>query len=258
MEARGLMPEIFMGLSPASWLLLALIGICVGTMHTLGGLAGGVMLSILLTPLIGVEQVVPVVSVALLFGGLSRLWVFRHSIEWRVFRSIMITGAPGIVAGSAIFSFLPPRAIAATLGIFLLVTTFGRRAVSGQRFKIGPGGFAILGSVFGVVSGMTVGGGMLLVPFLLGAGLTGERFVAIVAAVGFTMSLVKVASFGSLSLLGAQTIFIGSVTGLCVIPGTYVGHWIIRNTPLRIHTTIVETIVVIGALFFLWSAFAPA
>jgi uncharacterized membrane protein YfcA len=250
-------PGIFMGLGPSSWLLLALIGIIVGTMHTLGGLAGGVMLSILLAPMLGVEQVVPVVSVALLYGGLSRLFVFRHSIDWRIYRWLMIAAAPGIVAGSAIFSFLPPRAISGTLGVFLLVTTIARRTLRGAHFEIGRTGFAVLGSIFGVVSGMTVGGGMLLVPFLLGAGLTGERFVAIVGAIGFTMSVIKVASFGSFSLLGLKTVVIGSVTGLCVVPGTYVGHWIIRNTPLRIHTAIVETIVVLGALFFLWSAFAP-
>ena len=247
--------DIINALTPTTWALIALAAFVVGTVHTISGLAGGVMLSIILTPLLGVARVIPVLSVALLIGATSRLWVFRHLVDWKIYRAVMITGIPGIVVGAGIYSLLSPEAIAAVLGVFLIATIVARRTLEHGRFKIGPRGFSVVGLVFGLVSGTTVGGGMLLVPFFFGAGLTGERFVAMIGAIGFTLNFIKVLTFGSLSVLDLETIVIGCVTGLFVVPGTYLGYWIVKKTPIRIHTVVVESIVVAGALFFLWFAF---
>jgi uncharacterized membrane protein YfcA len=247
--------DIFNALTPTTWALIALAAFVVGTVHTVSGLAGGVMLSIILTPLLGVTRVIPVLSVALLIGATSRLWVFRHLVDWKIYRSVMITGIPGLVIGAGIYSLLSPEAVAGVLGVFLIATIIARRTFEQTRFQIGARAFSVVGLIFGLVSGATVGGGMLLVPFLFGAGLTGERFVAMIGAVGFTLNGVKVLTFSSLDVLDLETIVIGCVTGLFVVPGTYLGYWIVKKTPIRIHTAFVESIVVAGALFFLWFAF---
>jgi uncharacterized membrane protein YfcA len=249
------MLDLIHALTPTGWALVSLSAFVVGTVHTISGMAGGVMLSILLTPILGVTRVVPVLSVALMIGATSRLWVFRHLVDWKVFRAVMITGIPGIMIGSYVYTVLSPNAVAAVLGIFLLITIIARHTLEQNRFDIGTRGFAVLGLVFGLVSGTTIGGGLLLVPFFLGAGLKGERFVAIIGAIGFTLNFVKVLTFSSLSVLDLETIVIGCVAGLCVVPGTYLGYWIVKKTPIRIHTAVVESLVVAGALFFLWLAF---
>ena len=249
------MLDIINALTPTAWALVALSSFVVGTVHTIGGMAGGVMLSIILAPILGVTRVVPVLSVALMIGATSRLWVFRHLVDWKIFRAVMITAIPGIMIGSFIYTILSPDAVAAVLGIFLLITIIARHTLEQSRFHIGRRGFAVLGLIFGLVSGTTIGGGLLLVPFFLGAGLKGERFVAIIGAIGFTLNVVKVLTFSSLSVLDLETIVIGCVAGLCVVPGTYLGYWIVKKTPIRIHTAVVEGLVVAGALFFLWLAF---
>jgi uncharacterized membrane protein YfcA len=249
------MLDILNALTPTAWALVALSALVIGTVHTISGMAGGMMLSIVLTPILGITRVVPVLSVALMIGATSRLWVFRHLVDWRIFRAVMITGIPGIVIGAGIYNLLSQQAVAAVLGIFLIAAIIARHTIEQSRFHIEARGFSILGLVVGLVSGTTVGGGLLLVPFFLGAGLTGERFVAIIGAIGFTLNAIKVLTFSSLSVLDLETIVIGCVAGLCVVPGTYLGYWIVKKTPVRIHTAVVEGLVVVGALYFLWLAF---
>ena len=149
------MLDIINALTPTAWALVALSAFVVGTVHTISGLAGGVMLSIILTPLLGVTRVIPVLSVALMIGATSRLWVFRHLVDWRIFRAVMITGIPGIVIGAGIYTLLSPEAVAAVLGIFLIATIIARHTLEQSRFHIGARGFSVLGLAFGLVSGTT-------------------------------------------------------------------------------------------------------
>jgi uncharacterized membrane protein YfcA len=250
------MSAVFDAVAPLTWVLIALSAFVVGTLHTASGLAGGVVLSIILTPLIGVEKVIPVLSVALLIGATTRLWIMRHSVNWKIYRAVMVTGIPAIASGSVIYSLMSPQMMSGLLGAFVLATTVARRLLKDQRFVIGMRGFSVIGVLFGVVSGATVGGGMVLTPFFLGAGLMGVNYVAMIGAVGFTLNAIKALTFASLSLLGPEIITIGVVIGLFLVPGTYLGFWIVSRTPVRIHTGIVEAIIVTGALYFLWSAFS--
>jgi uncharacterized membrane protein YfcA len=95
---------------------------------------------------------------------------------------------------------------------------------------------------------------MLLAPFLMGAGLAGEYLVGTVAAIGFGLNLTKSLVFGFSPLLDGGLLFKGVVIGLCTIPGAYVGRWIVRNTPLRIHSLFMEGFILCGAAYFLWVA----
>ena len=58
--------------------------------------------------------------------------------------------------------------------------------------------------------------------------------------------------FGFSPLLTQALAVQGMLIGLCTIPGAYLGRWIVRNTPIRIHTLFLETLVLCGASYFLW------
>ncbi len=222
--------------------------------HSVAGFAGGLLLAVCLAPILGVKVVVPVVAVAVMVSNVTRVWVFRHAIDWRVYRAIMITALPGIVIGAVIYSALPVAAIAAILGTFLILTVPLRRALAALDIHVGLRGLSAAGCGFGLISGTTIGAGLILVPFLLGAGLAGERLIAIIAVVGFTLNLTKTIVFGSTALLDLELLFTGLLIGLCTIPGAFAGRWIVRRTPIRVHTLILEGLIFIGGLYFLGSA----
>jgi uncharacterized membrane protein YfcA len=107
---------------------------------------------------------------------------------------------------------------------------------------------------YGLISGSTFGAGLMLAPFLLGAGLAGEQLVGTVAALGFGLNIIKAAVFGFSPLLNQALLMKGIVIGLFTIPGAYTGRWIVRRTPIRVHTRLMEVFILCGAAYFIWKA----
>jgi uncharacterized membrane protein YfcA len=236
-------------------LLLALVAaFSTSILHTVSGFAGGLVLGILIAPIVGVEAIVPLMSVALMISATTRLWAFRRAVNWRIYRQVMVTGLPCIAIGAVIYGFLPTRAISGLLGVFLIVSVLARRSLERRKVQVGPAGFMSMGVVFGLLSGSTIGAGMVLIPLYLGAGLVGESLIAMIASVGFTMNVTKMLVFASSAVLDWETLLLGLMIGICTIPGTYSGYWIVRKTPVRVHTMLVEALVILGGAYFIYLA----
>ena len=182
--------------------------------------------------------------------------MFRHAIDWRVYGAIMVTAFPGIVTGALVYAYLPVAAIAAILGLFLIATVPLRHVLARRRVQVGLRGLSAAGCGYGLLSGTTVGAGLILVPFLLGAGLAGQHLIGVLAALGFTLNLTKSVVFGGIDLLDGPLMMTGVLIGLFTVPGAFVGRWIVTHTPIRIHTLVVEGLVLVGGVYFLYSALA--
>jgi len=110
---------------------------------------------------------------------------------------------------------------------------------------------AIIAVPYGFLSGASFGVGMILGPFLLGAGIAGEALVATVAVNGILLNLIKTLAFGLSPLLTIELMLIGIGLGICTIPGHHLGRYVLRQTPVRIHTLFLEGIMLFGAVYFL-------
>ena len=235
--------------------LVALAAFATALFPSVAGFAGALLLSVCLAPLIGVRAVVPVVSLAMIISNSNRILLFRNQIDWKAYRAIMITGLPGIVVGAVIYLYLPIKAIAIVMGCFLLISIPLRRVFKKRNYNVGYRGLSVVAIVYGVISGTVFGGGMILGPFLLGAGITGQGLVGIVAALGLTLNITKTLVFGAGSLLDREMISLGIVVGLCTIPGGMLGKWIVKNTDIEVHTVIVEALMFVGGCYFLYQGF---
>jgi len=69
------------------------------------------------------------------------------------------------------------------------------------------------------------------------------------------MGFAKVALFGGVARLDAQLAAAGLLIGLCTAPGAFVARWLMARIPLRVHTLLMEAVVLIGGAGFLWRAF---
>ncbi len=241
-------------LEPGVYLLIAAIAFGTAVFHSIGGFAGGLLLAICLAPIVGVKETVPLTSMAMIVSNSARIWAFRNAVNWRAFLYLFGAAAPGVVAGAVFYVTLPVHHVALLLGIFLIATVPLRRRLEARRFRFGLRGLAFAGMPFGLISGTTFGAGMMLAPFMLGAGLLGESLVATVAALGFSVNVIKSLIFGFSPLLTQTLAAGGLLIGLCTIPGTYLGRWIVRNTPIRVHTLYLEALIFVGAAYFLWNA----
>jgi len=205
--------------------------------------------------LIGLRAVVPVVALAMIISNSNRILLFRNQIDWKAYRAIMVTGLPGIIVGAVIYLYLPLKAIAIVMGCFLLISIPLRRVLKKRNYSVGYRGLSIVAVVYGVVSGTVFGGGMILGPFLLGAGIVGQSLVGLIAALGLTLNITKTIVFGAGSLLDAEMISLGIVVGICTIPGGLLGKWIVKNTDVAVHTVVVETLMFAGGCYFLYQGF---
>ena len=173
-----------------------------------------------------------------------------------IFVPLIITALPGMVVGALIFVYLPVKTIALLFAIFMIVSVPGRRILQHRGIAFGRAGFAAIGPFYGIVGGVTTGAGLLLAPFFLGAGIVGGQISAMTAALGVTLNITRVTIFGASPLLDLPLVGVGLMLGLCTIPGAYVGRWILHRTPIRVHTILVEGVILAGAVFFFYQAFS--
>lgn len=235
-------------------LLIVAIAYGVALLHSISGFAGGLFLIVLLAPILGMKETVPAAAAAMLVSNISRLWVYRRVVDWRTVGVIVGCASPGVVLGAILYAGLPVHAVAAVLSVFLFASVLLRHAPVFRTFHIGRRGLGLVGVPFGFVAGITFGAGMTLVPFLLGAGIAGERLVAVAAALGFSLNLIKTVVFGLSPALTLTLAIKGLLIGLAMVPGAYTGRWIVRRTGLRVHTAFMDLVVLAGAVHFLWTA----
>ena len=234
-------------------LYLATAAVVTAALHSVGGFAGALLMAIAVAPVLGVKATVPVVATAMVISHASRAWLFRKAVDWPAFRLLFLVAFPFIIAGVVFYVELSDQAVAIFLGIFLLVTLPLRRILAGFRVTVPRAAIGFIAVPFGFLSGTSFGVGMILAPFLLGAGIVGEHLLATVAMTGVMLNITKTVAFGFSPLLTTELALIGVALGLCTIPGHALGRWIVRRSSIRVHTLILESFVGLGAVYMLMS-----
>ena len=234
--------------------LVVLAAFGTAVFHSVSGFAGALLLAIALAPIVGVKETVPVVATAMVISNSARMWAFRRTVNWRIWASIFFSALPFIVLSAIVYVQLNEAVVATILGIFLGAMVPVRRAMKRMDVKVGYRGLAAVAVPYGMLSGSTFGAGMMLAPFLLGAGLAGEYLVGTVAALGWGLNLTKSIVFGFSPLMDRPLLMQGILIGLFTVPGAYIGRWIVRTTAVRVHTLFMEAVILGGGTYFLWQA----
>jgi hypothetical protein len=155
-----------------------------------------------------------------------------------------------------IYARLPERATAAVLGIFLASLIVLRTARPGLAVKLSPIVFALAAVAFGILNGVTIGGGILVLPLLMSSGLAGAALIATDALVGLGMNLIKAISLGLFDVMTPALLVDGVAVGVLTVPGAFVARAIIDRLSLRAHTRLIDATVAIAAVSMLWRAAA--
>jgi uncharacterized membrane protein YfcA len=243
-------------LGAAQVALLAAVAFVAATVSGMSGVGGGLLLAIFIAPVVRVKAVVPTVGIATLIAHVARVWVYRQHIVWRPALVMLLGALPATIASARLYVALPADVIAVILGVFLLSSVPLRRLMAKHDLRFSHRFLGVIGATYGFLAGTTIGGGILVIPALLGAGLAGMALLATDAVIGLSTLIVKAAVFGGFEVLTPRLLLIGCLLGACMIPGTYFARWLILRTPLHVHIIAMEIIVALGACSFLWRAFA--
>ncbi len=243
---------LFAEYSQVEILYLIVVALVTATAHSVGGFGGSLMMAILASPVIGVKETVPVVSVAMTVSQSARTWVFRKQINWPIFLRVFIVAFPFMILGVVVYIELPTNIIAVFLGLFMIIMLPLRHFLARRNITTGLWGITLVSVPYGFLAGTSFGVGLILGPFLLGAGVSGLNLIGTVSAIGIVLNGIKSVAFGFSPLLNGHLLVIGIMLGGCTIPGHYLGRWIVTNTPFRLHTLYCEGFLLAGGLHFLW------
>jgi uncharacterized membrane protein YfcA len=248
------MPEALSELGAAALILLALGAVTAGAFGAVFGLGAGILLSFAVTGIFGVEAVVPVVSTAMMVANAGRIYAYRGQVSRRPLLIALAAAAPGAVVGAKVHALLPAAAVAAVIGVILILSVpIGRFARAHDR-RLGEKGLAVASLGLGFLGSLGIGAGALAIPVLLAAGLTGPALIATDSALAVGTSLVRMASFSAIGLLPPERLFAALLIGLATIPGAWLGARLVARAGIRRHTLAVEGFAIGAGFFFIWQA----
>jgi len=238
--------SLLAGIEPLTILLMMAVCFVAAALSGMSGFGAGLIITAFITPIIGAKAVVPALSVLMLINNFSRVAFFSGSLDWKVLGLIVATAAPASIFGAMVYVELDAEVIQVLLGGVLIASIPLRRWIAGRQIRAGKVSLLVFGLAFGFLSSIMVGAGILVIPMLLGAGLAGPALLATDAAIAVIVNVVKIIAFGRLDAL-TLPLFVASVAmGLCTVPGTWLAAWIVKRTDIRIHTLVMEALVVIG------------
>lgn len=257
-------------------LLALLAGLLVATVTTPVGVSGAVFLMPVQLDVLHVPS--PAVTPTnLLFNVVSTPGaLLRHrragSLNGALTRRLVAGTLPGVVAGTLIRVYLAPgdrvfrvlvAAVLLPIGVSLCVRRASRPARPRTPGTPGTPVVTGLGAAVGVIGGVYgIGGGSLIGPILVGAGMTVAAVAPAALTTTFLTSVAGVATYGLLALtdqgLTPPAWTVGILCGIGGLVGGYLGARLQPCVPERALRILLGVLAVGLAMSYLLRALSPA
>jgi uncharacterized protein len=249
--------DLIVGLTGVTPGQLALVGAVALFAALVGGVAGygtGVLLPLVLVPITGAETVVPIIAITALFTNTSRAVAFRDAIDTPRTLIVLAASVPTCVLGAYGFTLLTGRGALLIIGLTLMASVPLRRLMHRRGLVVEQRGLA-LGSVgYGVLVGGTTGSGVVLLALLMASGLAGAGVIATDAAISIVVGMVKIGVFGIAGIVDSKVMVFALLIGIISMPGAFLAKALVDRLPVRVHTAILDAVVLFGGAFMVLNA----
>ena len=211
-------------------------------------MGGGLVALPVLIWVLGVKEAIPLLSIAQFIGSVSRAYVHRDTIDWKVVTYFAAGSVPIALVASFIFVFINSTIIVRILGGLLFLMVIYSRLPIWRNFHMPLIGFIPVGSATGFISGLFGIPGPFATVFYLSYGLGTSAYVG-TSSVGYGLiQLPKLLVFGIDCLFTVQATSIGLGLGIISVLGAYLGRMILGRIPERIFTNLITIILVTSGL----------
>ncbi|MDX2219383.1 MAG: TSUP family transporter [Burkholderiales bacterium] len=214
----------------------------------MGGFGTGIMLTAVLTPILGIKAVVPILAFAGIIINVGRFWFYRRDVDWAAVKRILPIALVCLLIGTQLYRSLPPGPLAIAIGTMVMAAVPLRRWLASRNLRLGPTGMTVGGAAFGFLNGMASGMGIVLVSVLLGAGMAGTAVLATDALITIVVDLARAAIFGRMALLTEEGLLLGVLIGLVSLPGSWLASLIVNRLGKRLHIVFIEALILFGGL----------
>jgi uncharacterized membrane protein YfcA len=230
------------------WQLVLIAG-CAIFASVIGGVAGygtGALMPLVLVPILGPEPVVPIIAISAMFSNTSRVAAFRTFVDWRRAMIVLIFAIPTAVLGAWTYTRLTGTGALIVIGSMMVLSVPLRRLLKRRGFQLGDRGLAAASTGWGVVVGGTTGAGIILLSMLMAAGLEGAAVIATDAVISVVIGVVKTTVFGMAGAVDATVIAVALLIGVVSFPGAFLAKLLVERLPIRLHTVLLDAVVVGG------------
>jgi uncharacterized membrane protein YfcA len=228
---------------------LALVAAVTLFASVLGGVAGygtGALMPLVLVPMVGPEPVVPIIAISALLTNIGRATAFRALIDYRRTAIVLVASIPTCILSAYGYTMLTSAGAMLVIGAMLMLTVPLRYVLKRRAVGIGDRGLAAAAVGYGAAVGGTVGAGIILLSLLMATGLEGAAVIATDAAVSIVIGLVRLIVFGLAGAVTAQVLAFALLIGVIAFPGAFLARAFVKRMPLRMHTAILDAVVLIG------------
>lgn len=213
-------------------MLPLLLGLAAGTLSTVAGMGGGMLLvlslSLASSPLYAVAHTAP----ALLLANAHRAFLYRESLDRKVAGAFILGTVPAALVGSLVAVTLPEGVMPwILLGVALVAVG---RGLGWIRWEPGPRALTPAGAATGGLA--AVSGAGLVGPVLFATGLRGDVFIATASASAVAMHLARMIGYGAGGLLRADSVLTVALVTAGLFGGNLAGRWL-RERLGEKHTT---------------------
>ena len=129
----------------------------------------------------------------------------------------------------------------------LILTVPLRRFLHRRDIRLRERGLAFSAAGWGALVGGTTGAGIVLLSLLMASGLQGAAVIATDAAISIAIGMIRITVFGMAGVVTAQVLAFALLIGLMAVPGTLLARALVARLPLRVHTAILDTVVLAAA-----------
>lgn len=244
-------------LADISLLQLALVAGIALVASIVGGVAGygsSSLMPLVLVPLLGAEPVVPILSLSALSININRCIAFRKYIHGRKVLIVAATAIPMCIFGAYIYTRLTSSGVLVLIGTMLCLSVPLRRYMKRLDLHLGERGLAMGGLIFGFLAGSTSGAGIINISLLMAAGLESASVVATDAAISVLLNTTKILVFGFRGAMNAEVLAFGVLIAVIGLPGVYLARKFVEALPVRMHTAILDVMVILGGVTMIASA----
>ena len=202
---------------------LLIVFICSFIAFSISAICGGgagLMLIPLLNRLLPVSQIPGALSVGTLTSSVSRIFVFRKFIYWKIVKYFVPAALPAVWLGAWLLKFVNPVYLEIAMGFFLvsnLPFLFKKNTARIVERNVNPVSLLVIGFLAGFLSGLTGAVGLIFNKFYLTHGLSKEEIIATRAANEVLLHLFKIVLYSLFGLVGIHVLKVGATIALAAI-----------------------------------------
>jgi uncharacterized membrane protein YfcA len=220
----------------------------------IGSVTGGGVTIILLPVLVlhfGIQIAMPIVTLALLAAGASRVVVYWRDLDLPVVLWFTLGSLPLTCVGAYLFTVTAPDLLTRILGGFLIGAVVYQRLFTQPLSGFASAWFLPIGAAFGFLTGISAAVGAMLAPFFLGYGLRKSAYVGTLGLNVFIIQVAKLAVFGNQDFLPPPVLLYGTLLVPFMIGGTVLGKKLLERVSEPLFVIMIEVVMVVAGLNFL-------